>query len=139
MERTMNDAVVVNITGPRAFKGDDLPPGAGATLFLFEAWCNCLKFHAPADWPESRKEDAYAANGDLHADIMHKIFALDMADGLTTAAALWVAVHKDALIDRQNPCLPMADDDERRDLVLRLAAQWPALARAAGVAPELMQ
>jgi hypothetical protein len=104
---------------------------------LFGLWCRAVKYQAPADWPEDRKEKAYAARGDDQERLQRSIARMAMLSEIGKSALIWIITREQAFqIDRANPVLPSEKFPEHRRLVLAIARAHPELARLAGCQAE---
>lgn len=104
-------------------------------LILFGLWCRAVKYTAPADWPEDRKEGAYAAIGDEQERLQRSIARVAMLSEIGKSALIWIVTRDlgGGIIGRDNPLLPSEKFPEHRRLVLSIAQLHPDLARLAGV------
>lgn len=103
-------------------------------LVLFGLWCRAVKFKAPADWPESRKEKAYLASGLEQEKLQRSIARHAMLSEIGKSALIWIITREqNCQIDRANPVLPSEKFPEHRHLVLSIAKAHPELARLADV------
>jgi hypothetical protein len=104
-------------------------------LALFADWCSCVKFEAPADLSDEDRDAAYDEIGDQQDQILFKIGALAMGDGVAMAAMLWISTWNiTRTVDRRNPTLPNLERaPEHRRMVLAIASHHPDLARIAGL------
>ena len=132
MAETANSTLIERFKAHRAAHPEPAP-----TVKLFQGWCGCVRWQAPAHFPKSEARHAARLNSDLRAELVYKIHAAGDADEQSKAARLWISALADARSpDLANPCLPGERSAPARRLVMQLAARFPALAQAAGIAAE---